>query len=195
MEPVKTTLRRVSSPYLRILLIAGSLVLCSSTTAIAGQQLGKVTVAYLYQISKFVHWPAGSFKDQQSALGICYVGKDDRDMRSYLNKLSTRTSRGRPIAPYWFADPQAMLAQQSNGAGCHILFFAGSEWRQLSQSAHQRLAARSLLIGSSHGFLENHGLMALIPVKSRLSIFVNLARLKQSPLELEARLLALAKTL
>lgn len=166
-----------------------------SHAAQAEAMLSKVTVAYLYQISKFVHWPADSFEDNASSIVICHVATKEESLQPYLGWLKSKTSQGRPIDTLWFNTIRAVKEFYDKSKVCHMLFFSGNLWQTLPTEEVRRFSLTTLMIGNSREFLKHQGMMALIPTRSKLRLYVNLPSVKQSRLALEARLLALAKSI
>ncbi|NTS78525.1 YfiR family protein [Catenovulum sp. SM1970] len=150
----------------------------------------KLTVAYLYQMSKFTKWQQEAFSDDNAKLEICYVGQQTPTLEALLNKLASRKSNGREIATHHFADGQIILKQKQ---ACQLIYFSEQTWLELSYEQQAAITKQRLTIGDSKAFLKQGGMLALIPVKSKLAIFVNPKAVEQSQIQLEARLLALAK--
>src|SRR5580658_9535231 len=80
------------------LVIAGCLFLSPPSALPLEQQTLEypVKLAFLYNFTKFIEWPADSYRDPTAPLAICIVG-DDPFSPNLEDQLRTRTVEGHPI--------------------------------------------------------------------------------------------------
>jgi hypothetical protein len=77
----------------------------------------KVKSAFLYNFTKFVTWPQGSFSDSHQPLTICTLGPD-RLQGTLEDTLSAKTVDGRRLTA-------RQVGGDGDVKGCQILFVAG----------------------------------------------------------------------
>jgi YfiR/HmsC-like len=147
----------------------------------------RVKLAFLYNFTKFVDWPDGSFRSEQTPLVICVVGTDPFG-KALEDELSTRTSGSHPIAV-------ARLAFSGDLSPCHVLFIRAEERKHLA-AIFSRLKGRNILtVGETPGFLESGGQVNFVFVDKSLHFEINLAATRQTQLKFSSKLLALARNL
>jgi hypothetical protein len=76
-----------------------------------------------------------------------------------------------------------------------VLYSTSQEWQILSKEEITRLTQTTLLIGGSKSFLKKGGMLALVTVNNKLKIFINPKNVANTPIKLESRLKALAKSI
>ncbi|WP_159931068.1 YfiR family protein [Oceanicoccus sp. KOV_DT_Chl] len=141
----------------------------------------KIKAAYLYNLIKFINWPASH--TPEAATNICIVGNNPFD--TYLDKLTTRTAKGLPINV-------RLLATTDEINNCHITFFshkAGSNPKLIDRASRYP----QLLVGENMQFLDNGGLISLVVVDNNVQLQINLTRAKATGFEISGNLLEIAK--
>src|SRR5438034_7912866 len=84
-----------------------------------------VKLAFLYNFTKFVEWPADSYRDASAPLGICIVGNDpfSDDLE---RELQTRTVGGHPVE-------MKTLKASDQLTDCHVVFVPATEEKQAAR--------------------------------------------------------------
>src|ERR1700687_6337131 len=80
-------------------IIAGGLFLSASPKALSQHEEGaeySVKLGFLYNFTKFVEWPPGSFRDPGAPLVLCIIGQDPFS-QSLEGELRARTVGGHPV--------------------------------------------------------------------------------------------------
>jgi hypothetical protein len=145
----------------------------------------EVKSAFLYNFTKFVEWPPGSFKDDRDPLVIGYIGNDE--FGSTIERtVSGRTVNGRQLKIRRFRRGQSVVA-------CHVLFIGASERDQLAQIFEGLKGASILTVGETNGFGQYGGIINLFMEESKVRFEINLDAVEQSRLKISSKLLSLAK--
>ena len=153
----------------------------------------QLTAAFIYQITKFTQWPEDLFAADNQAFSICILDQQDTPLYKYLSPLESKSTQGRSIEIVLLKNRQALFQRQ--GDICEVLFISNNEWQDLSGQEVKQLSQTSLLIGSSKGFLHKGGMLALIVIENKMKIFINSSSVGDTPIKLESRLKALAKSI
>src|ERR1700722_2808937 len=137
-----------SSPFRRAcVLIAACLVFLNPAIALS---LNEETIEYplklacLYNFTKFVEWPADSFRDPNASLAICVVG-DDPFSPELEGELSARSVGSHRV------EVRKLKPNDSLNA-CHIVFVPVSEKNQAAQIVKSLSGSTALTVGESKGF-------------------------------------------
>jgi hypothetical protein len=151
----------------------------------------KLTAAFIYQITKFTLWPDALFVGQNSIFSICMLGEKNKYLNAYLVELENRSTQGHNIEVVQLDNKQQLFSP--SGSSCKVLLATDKQWQDLSSEQKQQLAQSTLLIGNSKEFLNNGGMLALLVIDNKMTIFINPQNLEKTPIRLESRLKALAK--
>jgi hypothetical protein len=142
----------------------------------------EVKAAFLYRFASFVAWPEAARK---APLGICVLGQDP------FGSALERVVEGRTIAGREFV--VSRLRAWRAGAPCHILFIAASEEPRLRTLLGQVRHEAILTVGDVPGFCESGGAVNLKVVESKVKLEINLDATARSGLEVNSKLLSLAR--
>jgi hypothetical protein len=141
--------------------------------------------SFLYNIAKFVEWPATSFKNPNDPVVCCLLG--DGPFERKLEQLTNPQ----------FIEKRRFLFQHAVDAaqikGCHILFVNSSEqkrWRSLASEVHGRGV---LTIGETEDFIVEGGVIRLSVENGKASIQINRDAADEEGLHISSRLLSLAR--
>lgn len=168
--------------------IACGLLWCASPRAHSqsdGTAEYPVKLAFLYNITKFVEWPADAFRDPTAPLVICVVGADPfrADLEEELRK---RTVGGRPI-------DLKRVPPSDNLRACHMAFVPAAEGKRATKIVADLEGASILTVSETAGFAERGGMINLTVEKNNLRFEINLGAAKQNRLTISSKLLALAR--
>jgi hypothetical protein len=162
-------------------------ILTAATVRVAGAQEPseyEVKAAFLFNFSKFVEWPEGSFASAADRISICVLGQDPFGA---LLEHAVRDKRvnGREIAIQ-------KTASVSRVAGCHILFIASSEQDRLDEILG-RLADRPVLtVSDAESAAERGSIIGLTLDDKRVRFEVHLNAARRARLKLSSQLLKVA---
>lgn len=173
--------RRLSGIYGQIaILIAATLCLVQAGSA---QQIEQsVKAAFLYNFTKYVTWPAGSFESATSPIVIGIVGQDSLG-GALESTVSGKTVDGRSIIVRHYR-------WNDDLSSCHVLFVPAAEVSNASQLL--RLKQRPILtVGESAGFARRFGMINFVLRANRVRFEINAEAAREGTLTISSKLLSL----
>jgi hypothetical protein len=145
-----------------------------------------VKAAFLYHFAQFVEWPEAAFRDASSPLVYCTIGADPFD-----GALET-TLKGKAIGARAIEVRHAKQASELQG--CQLVFVGDGQKKQIPGVLAELRAAPVLVVGESEKFVEEGGTIGFVVEENKVRFEVNLGVAEKSGLRINAKLLALAKT-
>ena len=144
-----------------------------------------VKLAFLYQFAQFVRWPPAAFETPTSPLVVCVAGQDpfDPDLEQ---ELLNRTIDQHAIAIM-------SVKRGANLRNCHMVFVPAPESKQAASIIDSLRGSSVLTIGETKGFAERGGIINFTIEKNKLHFEINLDAVKQTPLTISSKVLAIAK--
>lgn len=163
-----------------------SLLLVAAAIASAGAapSEAELRAAFVYNFTKFIEWPGGSFASPEAPLRVCVAG-EDAAMAESVRLLDGRATQGRSI--------QTVALGSVAGAGCHVIYLASRRSSDAERLIGQTQGQAVLTVGDGGEFVNRGGMISLINVNGRLQFEVNLQAVNQSRLKLSSQLLRLAR--
>lgn len=167
--------------------VALTLLLVATAIASAGAapSEAELRAAFVYNFTKFIEWPGGSFASPEAPLRVCVVG-EDAAMTESVRLLEGRATQGRNIQTVTIGSGPA-------GAGCHVIYLASRRSSDAERLIDQTQGQAVLTVGDGGEFINRGGMIGLINVNGRLQFEVNLQAVNQSRLKLSSQLLRLAR--
>lgn len=164
-------------PRWRALLLA--LVSAAAFPAVANDIEAKVEAAYLFNLTKFVDWPATPANE----IRICIVGADT--VAGMMAELSGRQVRERTlkIEADGAADP----------AACQILFIGRGDRRANDLVARLRGSA-VLTVSDGEDFARRGGIVGFYFEAGKIKLEINPVAARAANLHISAKLLEVART-
>ena len=142
----------------------------------------QLKAAFLFNMAKFVEWPAEVFAGPAEPLVVCILGDDE--IEDALRQAPVRLVTGRSLAIRRIADSQ-------KAAGCHILFVGesvGRRWRT------DMLKNSSILtVGETKDFIPQGGAVNFELQGDTIHIQVSIEALKRARLVMSSKLLSLSQ--
>src|SRR5207253_7847142 len=123
----------------------------------------QVKAAFLFNFTKFVEWPAQTFKNASDPMSICVLGPNPFG-KSLDEAVEGKTIDGRKYAV-------RQIAELEQAAGCQILFL---EARQKKLSPDVAWIG-VLTVGESAGFAAGGGVIGFKLVEGRVRLEINVA--------------------
>jgi hypothetical protein len=144
-----------------------------------------VKLAFLYNFTKFIEWPAGSYRDAGAPLAICIVGSDP------FSPEIEKDLRGRLVGSH----PVEVLSLKPTDtlSGCHIVFIPVTEKDQADKIVRELGGSSTLTVGESAGFGELGGIINLTVEGNNVHFEVNQVAAQRAGLQISSKLLSLAK--
>ncbi|MBC8353459.1 MAG: YfiR family protein [Planctomycetes bacterium] len=171
-----------------ILVLAATLSVCFSASAAFAAQPKEHTlkVAYLYNFTKFVSWPADALPPSQGAFVIGVIGENP--FGQTLNKLAAaKLAQKRPIAVRYFKS----LADYKP---CHMLFVAASTPPDVRAAIIRQTRNQPVLVvGENVGYgVEGSTVNFVLLEDGSIKIEINIDAMNRRKMQANALLLKLA---
>ena len=147
----------------------------------------QVKAAFLFNFTKFVEWPEGSFEDPQAPIVVGIIGDDP-----FGDDL------GRIIAGQKVQGRSLVIRRERWGDDlrrCHVLFISASEHERSARILGSVQSAGVLTVSDTEGFAEAGGVIEFVIEQNRVRFIVNLDAATQGRLRMSAKLLALARVI
>ena len=142
----------------------------------------KIKAAYLLQFSKYVIWPAASFKDEQKSIALCILGQDT--FGSVIDQVNS-TFHDRTVEIKRIQDLESVQA-------CHILFVDSNREQTMDDITTVVDNRPILIVGAEDGFLAKGGMINFVQVGKKLRFNIHLNHSEQNELQLSSKLLKVA---
>ncbi len=166
-----------STFFFRTQLLGLALLLCAHSLCAAASVEHKIKAAYLYNFTKFVTWP----ELQSETFNLCILGKNP--FGSLLDSLESRTALGLPIK-------LIRLQRFDASKQCHLLFLGSAT----TKDTRQLIASSGILtVSEKYEFAKHDGMIGFVVREGKVKLQINVDRLKQSGLEVSAKLLEIAE--
>jgi hypothetical protein len=144
-----------------------------------------VKLAFLYNFTKFVEWPAQSYRDAGAPLVICVVG-DDPFRPELEQELRTRTVDGHGV------EVRALKPSDTLNE-CHMVFIPVTANEQAARIVKGLDGTSTLTVGETAGFAASGGIINLMVEGNKIHIEVNLLAADRAGLKISSKLLSIAK--
>jgi hypothetical protein len=154
----------------------------SVTLADDGADEYRVKAAILYNLAKFVDWPADAFGAATAPMHVCVLGVD----------------------PFGAAIDEAFKGHQVGGRSvvvrritqvdlaCHVVFIASSEKKRIAMIEDRLKSASILTVSEGDGSGEAGGMIELFTEGDRVRFNINVGALEAARLRASARLREIA---
>lgn len=144
-----------------------------------------VKLAFLYNFTKFIQWPAGSYRDPEAPHAICIVGRDPFSA-DIEGDLRTRIVGRHPV--------QVLTLKPTDTLNvCHIVFIPATDNGQANKIVKDLSGSSTLTVGETEGFAELGGVINLTVEGNTVHFEVNQLAAQRAGLKISSKLLSLAK--
>lgn len=145
----------------------------------------RLKLVFLYNLAKFVEWPADAFPSPKSPLNLCVIGLNPFD-RELEQQLAERSINGHPYL--------TRTAQASDDlSACHIIFLPAGSDHSLSAILKREGGSSTITVGESARFARRGGTVNFVLEGSRLRFEVNIDATQRTRSRISSRFLVLAK--
>lgn len=145
----------------------------------------QMKAAYVYNLAKFVEWPAGTFKNPTDPISICVLGQ------SPVQTPLEEAVHGESI------DDRKLIVRSlgnvQQATACHILFVAAAGHQHLRSVLRDIPASGLLTVGDTEGFLDDGAAVNFSLEGSRVRIDINISAVAKQGLRISPKLLSLAR--
>ncbi|QWV95792.1 YfiR family protein [Geomonas oryzisoli] len=144
----------------------------------------QVKGAMVFNMAKYIEWPADAFSGSGAPLVVCSVGRGP--FTAALEQYRGRTVLGHPV--------QVKRVQPGEELGeCHLLVVSGVEKRYLAGIVDQARRRSLLTVGDLPDFARLGGAIGLVEVEGRVRFEINVKAAQQSRSKISSQLLKLAR--
>lgn len=182
-------LRRILLTSSAVLLLAGMVSGVLPIAASAQDDIAmdyQVKAAFMVNFPKYVDWPADAFASTNSPIKVAMFG-DENVAREFEAMIQGGlVIDGHPVVL------KRIQSEADLTGGCQILFIATSERARVSTILEKLKGSPVLLVGESDNFLEQGGMVNLVPKNRKIRLQINLAAARQAHLRISSRLLVAA---
>ena len=145
-----------------------------------------VKAAYLYNFTRFIEWPSGTFSDSNGSFNICIIGRDP--FGEAFKVFKKKPLKGKNLKIYQF--------DKIRGTdNCHIAFISQSEKDHLEEILAALDGSGALTVSDIENFALKGGIINFVKVEQNIRFEINLKEAERSGLGISAKLLSLAKTI
>ena len=147
----------------------------------------QVRAALLYSLAKFTDWPSVANQPDDEPFKFCVLGEGTfGDV--LVRRLKEKTLKGRPLEVRQLSSPE-------EARRCSVLFLIPSEHTVISETLQQLTGLSVLTVGTTEDFLEQGGIVRFVRSRGKLRFEINLRAARDARLQMDARLLKLARRL
>jgi uncharacterized protein DUF4154 len=171
---------------LSLFLVVWGIVLTTALQAesVTGQLEYRVKLAFLYNFTKFVEWPAGAYRNQNAPLTICIVGDDP--FNSVLeDELRTRKVGEHPV------EIRNLRPDDTIGA-FQMVFIPLTAKDQTAGIMKALKGSSTLMVGETEGFATQGGIINFAVEGNRLHLEINPQAAQRAGLKLSSKLLSIS---
>lgn len=145
----------------------------------------ELKAAMLYNLTRFVEWPASAYADAQAPTVLCILGRDP--FGDALTSLAAKqTGSGRTVqirhAP-----------NDKETSGCHVVYISSSERKNIAQIFEVLKGANVLTVGEMTQFAARGGMVQFSLEEKQVRFEVNLDAASHAEMKISSRLLVLAR--
>ncbi|MDB5141456.1 MAG: YfiR family protein [Mucilaginibacter sp.] len=145
----------------------------------------RVKAAFLFNFTRFVHWPASAYTSPDDPFVIGIVGSDP--FGSYLDELVSGESAG---------GHKIVIRRYPNGGdirGCQLIFINLGDKAKLKLLLAQSTRQNVLTVSDENEFIRLGGIVHFYMEDDKVKMEVRPAAAKAAQLEISAKLLQVAK--
>jgi len=156
-------------------------------TALAQESAGEyeLKAAMLYNLTRFVEWPAAAYADAQSPTVLCILGRDPFG-DSLTSIASSQSAGGRAVQV-------RRISGSKEIRGCHVVYISSSERKNIAQILATLKGTSVLTVGEMAQFAARGGMIQFSLEEKQVRFEVNLEAASESDLKISSRLLVLAR--
>jgi hypothetical protein len=173
------------SPLLAAFAILVTLAVTRPGPARAEPTEQTIKAALIFNITRFVEWPASAFPSPNAPLVVAILGQDD--VAGALEPMLLNKS----VGGHPFEVRRVLTVEEARGG--HVLYVAASEKRHAREVLKELRGTATLTIADFERFGEMGGHVDLVWQDRRVRVFVNPESATESRLKISAKLLSLAQ--
>ncbi len=165
--------------------IFGILLFFSSMTQVCSRTVEKQTVLAVltFNIASFTGWPERAFNHGKDTLNLCVFG--DNVVQQAFEHINNKEIHNKTTHII-----NLLKLRKLNR--CQVLYLSEPDQSKLRPLLAEIKDLPTLTVGENMSFLRAGGMVSLEKIKGKIQLSINLPMIKQSELEIDARLLNLA---
>jgi hypothetical protein len=145
-----------------------------------------VKAAMLYNLTRFVEWPASAYPDAQTATVICILGQDP--FGGYLTSIvSGQAAKGGRAVEI------RRIQNDKSIRGCHVVYISSSERKSIAEIFSTLKGSSVLTVGEIVQFAARGGMIQFSLEEKQVRFKINLEAATRADLKISSRLLMLAR--
>lgn len=146
----------------------------------------EVKAAMLYNLTRFVEWPASAYSGGQVSTVLCILGRDP--FGDSLMSIATEqmASGGRAVEIHHVQNDKGIRA-------CHVVYISPSERKNIVQILSTLKGCSVLTVGETAQFAARGGMIQFSLEEKQVRLEINLEAASQADLKISSRLLLLAR--
>ena len=155
-------------------------------TAISRER--QIKAAYLYQLGRYVEWPAKAFSSAEAPFVIGVPKEDpiaaDLDQIAQVKKIENRPIQVRRFSP------------DGDVPACHILFLPASLAPEVQAAVIRKVSGKNvLLVGDAGSFLDLGGAVRFVIEENNVRLYIARKAAAREGLSISSKLLQVARVL
>jgi hypothetical protein len=140
--------------------------------------------AILFNLVKFIEWPATAYPSAQAPTVLCTLGRDP--FGSALSDYAGNSVNGRSLVI-------RRLQRDEDAHGCHLVYISSSERKLLPQVLKNLQTGPILTVGELEQFAARGGMIQLTVEEKQVHFTINLGVASREQLRIRSNLLALSR--
>lgn len=144
----------------------------------------ELKAAMLYNLTRFVEWPASAYADEQAPTVLCILGRDP--FGDALTSLATKQTGSRPVQIRHVPNDKEIR-------GCHAVYISSSERKGVAQILATLKGSSILTVGEMAQFAAHGGMVQFSLEEKQVRFEVNLDAASHADMKISSRLLVLAR--
>ncbi len=144
----------------------------------------EIRAAMVFNLPKFIQWPAWKMNDMHRAFELCELGADP--VTAILeNFFRDKTVFEKPVSI-------RRLSQGEDASDCHLLYVTGSERKQFERISSDLRNKGVLCVGAEDWIIASGGEVSLPVIDNRVHIQIQITNAQQGGWSVSSKLLQLA---
>jgi hypothetical protein len=168
-----------------LVVMGGSVQLAGEEKAAEPVSEEQVKAAILVGFARATEWPSGTFSESQQSFMIGLFGRDTLGVRATAIFSAVDAAKGRAVQ-------FKVINDEADARECRVVFFPRSERRRARELVERLKGAPILLVGEWENFLDQNGMVNLVPRDGTMKFEINLDPVKAANLRIPARVLRAA---
>jgi len=145
----------------------------------------QIKAGFLFNFTKFVEWPEGTFADSSSPIILGVVGE------SPFGNLLAETAAGKSV------NGRAVVVRQFKEGqdlrSCQVLFIVAMDKKRMQETLGKLKGSRVLTVGEGSGFTQSGGMIAFLVEGNRVRLEIDLQTAAEAHVKISAKVIAVAR--